>query len=88
MVTDDVKKLLQRLNDRLTRALEAAAGFAITRSHYEVTLEHLLLKLLDEDGTEVSLILNHFGVDAGRLSEALVHQLEDFRTGNAGRPAF
>jgi type VI secretion system protein VasG len=88
MVTDDVKKLLQRLNDRLTRALEAAAGFAITRSHYEVTLEHLLLKLLDEDGTDVSLILNHFGVDAGRLSEALVHQLEDFRTGNAGRPAF
>ena len=30
MVTEDLKKLLQKLNDRLTRGLEAAAGFAIS----------------------------------------------------------
>jgi type VI secretion system protein VasG len=88
MITDDLKKLLQRLNGRLTRSLEAAAGFAINRSHYEVTVEHLLLKVLDEDGTDLHLILRHFGVTPGALQEALQHQLESFRTGNAGRPAF
>jgi type VI secretion system protein VasG len=88
MVTDDLKKLLQTLNDRLTRALEAAAGFSINRSHYEVTLEHLLLKLLEQEGGDLTSILRHFGVERGRLQEALVHSLEDFRTGNAGRPAF
>jgi len=88
MVTDDVKKLLQKLNDRLTQDLESAAGFAVNRSHHEVTLEHLLLKLLETEETDLALILNHFDVNPGRFEEALVHQLEDFRTGNAGRPSF
>lgn len=88
MVTDDIKKLLGKLNDRLTRDLESAAGFAVNRSHYEVTLEHLLLKVLEADGTDLALILDHFGVEPGRVEEALVHQLEGFRTGNAGRPSF
>ncbi|MFB6232423.1 MAG: type VI secretion system ATPase TssH [Salinibacter sp.] len=88
MVTDDVKKLLKKLNDRLTRDLESAAGFAVNRSHYEVTLEHLLVKLLETNETDLALILNHFGVEPGRFEEALVHQLENFRTGNASRPSF
>ena len=88
MVTDDVKKLLKTLNDRLTRDLESAAGFAVNRSHYEVTLEHLLVKLLETEDTDLTLILRHFDVEPGRFEEALVHQLEDFRTGNASRPSF
>ena len=88
MITEDLKKLLQKLNDRLTRALESAAGFAISRGHYEVALEHLLLKLLDEEGGDVTRILQHAGVEPGRFQEALQHQLEDFRTGNTGRPTF
>ena len=88
MITEDLKKLLQKLNSQLTKALEAAAGFAVSRGHYEVTLEHLLLKLLDEEETDLSVILRHFGVDPGRLRKALAHQLEDYRTGNTGRPSF
>ena len=88
MVTEDLKKLLQKLNDRLTRALEAAAGFVINREHYEVAVEHLLLKLLDEGGGDLAQIFDHFGVEEGRVQEALLHQLESFRTGNTGRPAF
>jgi len=88
MVTDDVKQLLKKLNDRLTRDLESAAGFAVNRSHYEVTLEHLLVKVLETNETDLALILRHFEVDPGRFEEALLHQLEDFRTGNAGRPSF
>ena len=46
MITKDLRKLLEKLNDHTTRNLEAAAGFAIGRGHYEVSIEHLFLKLL------------------------------------------
>ena len=49
MITKDLKSLLKKLNDHTTRALEASAGFCISRGHYEVTIEHLLLKLLEDD---------------------------------------
>lgn len=88
MVIDDVKQLLQTLNDTLTRSLESAAGFAVNRGHHEVTPEHLLLKVLEQDDTDLSHIFDHFGVDPSDVETALMHHLEDFRTGNAGRPSF
>ncbi len=88
MITKDVKRLLQKLNDHTTRGLEAAAGFCITRGHYEVGVEHLLLKLLEDGTGDVPRILHHFGIDATRLWDVLLMQLERFRTGNTGRPSF
>jgi type VI secretion system protein VasG len=88
MITKDLKKLLQKLDDHTTRALEAAAGFCITRTHYEVSLEHLFLKLLEDGSGDIPRILAHFGVDSGKLWEALARQLESFRAGNTGRPTF
>src|SRR5690606_35279544 len=88
MIPKDLKKLLQKLNGPLTRALEAAAGFSIARSHYEVTTEHLLAKLLEAGDGDVPRILDRFGVDGGRVWEALMARLEAFKTGNTGRPSF
>ncbi len=88
MITRDLKKLLEKLNDHSTRALEAAVGFSINRGHYEVTIEHVVLKLLDNGDGDLPLIFDHFGVDAGRVANALQRHLEGFRTGNTGRPAF
>ncbi|PQJ33905.1 ClpV1 family T6SS ATPase [Salinibacter sp. 10B] len=88
MVTDDVKQLLQTLNDCLAHSLEAAAGFAVKRGHPEVTPEHLVLKVLEQEDSDYVRALRHFDVDPGRLETALVHYVEEFRTGNAGRPSF
>jgi len=88
MVIDDVKQLLHTLNDTLTRSLEAAAGFAVNRGHHEVTPEHLLLKVLEEDDSDLGPIFDHFGVDPAAVETALLHHLEDIRTGNPGRPSF
>ncbi len=88
MITKDLKKLLQKLNDHTTRALEASAGFSITRSHYEVTTEHLLLKLMEDGSGDLPRILRHYEVNTGDLSKALQQYLEGFRTGNTGRPSF
>jgi len=88
MITKDLKKLLQKLDEHTTRALEAAAGFCITRSHYEVCVEHLLLKLLEDGSGDIPRILAHFGVESGKVWEALTKRLEGFRSGNTGRPTF
>ncbi|MEM1125512.1 MAG: type VI secretion system ATPase TssH [Bacteroidota bacterium] len=88
MITKDLKKLLGKLNDPLTQALEGAAGFCISRGHYEVTIEHLLIKLLEAGGTDLERICDHFGIDVGRLRDHLLVHIEGFRTGNTGRPTF
>ncbi|MFP7754278.1 type VI secretion system ATPase TssH [Thermodesulfobacteriota bacterium B35] len=88
MLSVDIKSLLARLNPFCTRSLEAAAGLCVSRTHYEVTLEHMLAKLLEEPRSDIPLILHHFGVDAGRFARALDQALEEFRTGNAAKPVF
>ena len=88
MITKDLKRLLQKLNDHTTRALEAAAGFCIGRGHYEVSIEHLLMKLLEDGSGDIPRILDHFDVDKGRFWDQLATRLEGFRTGNSGRPSF
>ena len=88
MVTEDLKQLLEHLNERLTLTLETAVGFAVNREHYEVSLEHLLVKLLDDQAGDLQSIFRYFGVDPVRVREALMHELNSFRTGNTSRPSF
>lgn len=88
MLTVDIKSLLRRLNGFCTSCLEGAAGLCVSRTHYEVTVEHVLVKLLENPQADLALILRHFEVDAGRLQKALAQTLEEFKTGNAAKPVF
>jgi type VI secretion system protein VasG len=88
MITSDVRGLLGKAHPYLTQQLHGAAGFAIARNHYEVTLEHLLLKLLEDGGGDVPKILRHFEIDSGKLQARLLAEVEEMRSGNTGRPAF
>ncbi|MFN0151305.1 MAG: type VI secretion system ATPase TssH [bacterium] len=88
MISVEIKLLLERLNTHCKRSFEAAAGLCVERQHYEVTIEHVLLKMLDEPGCDVHDILRHYGIDASRVQKKLVHHLEALRSGNAGRPTF
>ena len=49
------------------RQLEAAAGLTLSRGHYNVEIEHLLAKLVEAPGGDVSAILKQAGLDAGRV---------------------
>src|SRR5262249_40272724 len=88
MLTKDLRRLLQRLNGHLTRALEAAAGYAINRSHYEVTLEHLLAKLAEDATCDLPNLLHHYEVDAAQFWKLLQGELEVLKSGNTGKPSF
>ncbi len=88
MITVDIKSLLGRLNPYCTRSLEAAAGFCVSRTHYEVTVEHLLAKFLEDPQSDLPLIFRQFDLDSGRVTKAIDLTIEEFRTGNAAKPVF
>jgi type VI secretion system protein VasG len=88
MLTVEIKALLRRMNSYCTSALEAAAGLCVSRTHYEVTVEHLLVKLLENPQADLSLIIRQFDIDSGKLHKAIEASLEDYKTGNAAKPVF
>jgi len=68
--------------------MEAAAGLCVSRSHYEVTVEHALLKMIEYPEHDVQIILHHYGVDPSRVQKVLQVAIEKFKSGNAGKPVF
>jgi type VI secretion system protein VasG len=86
MAAIDLKSLVGKLDEHCRRALEAAAGLTLSRSHYNVELEHWLLKLVDGNGTDLPLILRHYDLDEGRFRADLNASLDKMRTGNARAP--
>ena len=88
MVQVDIKSLLLRLNRQCAGMLQKAAGICVSRSHYEIAVEHLLLVLLENPESEITLAVRHFDIDPQRLIKAIETSLEDVRAGNAGKPVF
>ncbi|AJE04518.1 type VI secretion system ATPase TssH [Geobacter pickeringii] len=88
MLTVDLKALLDRLNPSCSRALEGAAGLCVARGHYEVTVEHLLARLLDEPGGDLAAILHAFESDAAAVKSGITRVLDELPAGNSGRPVF
>jgi type VI secretion system protein VasG len=87
MVSVNVKSLVAKLNDVCRRALDDAAGLCVSRTHYNVEVEHWLLRLLDTPNTDLPAILAHFGADASRLKKDLTRAIDHLKTGNARVPA-
>jgi type VI secretion system protein VasG len=88
MVEVDLKKLVSRLNRFCTRALETAAGNCVSRTNHEVTVEHLLMALMEDPNADMQQALHKFEVDPGRVLKTLSRDLDGLKTGNQGRPVF
>ncbi|MEJ2643717.1 MAG: type VI secretion system ATPase TssH [Gammaproteobacteria bacterium] len=83
----NIKSLVDKLNDTCRRALEDAVGLTMSRTHYNVEIEHWLLKLLEIPDSDVSSILKHYGVNLSRLNRDLTATLDSLKTGNSRPPA-
>jgi type VI secretion system protein VasG len=83
----NLKALIGKLNDETRSGLEAAAGLCLSRTHYDVEVEHYLMKLLDQTDGDVAAILKHYGVDRSRLASELTRSLDRLKSGNARNPA-
>src|ERR1700756_5107380 len=83
----NLKALIGKLNDQARSALEGAAGLCLSRTHYDIEIEHYLMKLLDATGDDFEKIAKHFDVDRSRLTSELNRSLDKLKSGNARTPA-
>ena len=88
MMLVDPKSIIKRLTRPCTAALEAGVVQCVTARHYEVTLEHVMLALLDNADSDIAFLVMHYDLDPARLRQTLQRSLEDLRSGNAGKPTF
>jgi type VI secretion system protein VasG len=86
-VGPNLKSLIGKLNDQARSALESAAGLCLSRTHYDIEVEHFLMKLLDSPDNDFASIARHFEVDKSRLSSELTRSLDKLKSGNARTPA-
>ena len=83
----NLKSLIGKLNDSTRSALEGAAGLCLSRTHYDIEVEHYLMKLLESTDGDFEKIVRHFGVDTSRLAAELTRSLDKLKSGNARTPA-
>lgn len=86
MASINPRALFDKLNPLCRRALEGAAGLCLSRTHYHVEIEHLLVKILEQENCDISQLLRHYGLDAGRVKRELNSSLDQFKTGNGRAP--
>jgi type VI secretion system protein VasG len=84
----NLKGLVGKLNEPARNALEASAGFCLARTHYDIEIDHYLLKLLDSADGDVPRVLKHFEVNQSRLAVDLTRSIDRLKSGNARTPAF
>ena len=84
----NLKGLIGKLNETSRTALEAAAGFCLSRTHYDIEIEHFLMKLLEVTDSDLQHILKRFAVNKSRLAADLTASLDKLKTGNARTPVF
>jgi len=82
----NTESLVARLNPACRAALERAAALCVSRTHYEVDLEHLLLPLLESPDTDAARIVQTLGLNHERLALGLQQTLQRLPAGNPRSP--
>ncbi len=57
MVPVNLKSLIGKLNESGRRSLEAAAGLCLSRTNYNVEIEHWLLKIVETPNSDLAVFL-------------------------------
>ncbi len=78
--------LLRRLNPYCARALDAAASLCQTRAHAEITIEHWLLKLLEQGEGDITVIARRYEWDIDTLWQSLLAHLDTLPRSVRERP--
>ncbi len=83
-----LESLIGKLNQSTRSALQGAASLCVTRTHYDIEVEHFLSKLLEQQDPDLNSTMVLFSVNRAQLEKDLTRSLENLKTGNARRPQF
>ena len=85
--SEDLRKLIGRFDANCIRCFQGATSLCASRAQFEITPEHLLLRLLDDMGGDVTRIFETFKVDRSQIRRALQRILQEMPPGHKGKPA-
>jgi type VI secretion system protein VasG len=88
MLLVEPRTLIDKLNPTCRRTFERAAGSSVTARQREVTVEHVLLALLDERESDFVALLDHYRIDTTDARASLQKYVGELASGNSGRPVF
>lgn len=83
----NLRGLIGKLNPATRGHVEAAAGLCLSRTHYDVEIEHYLIKALDTADGDLAAILKHYGINRSRLADDLARGMDRLKSGNARTPS-
>lgn len=87
MVTIDLQSMIGWLNPLSRQSLESSVGLTMSRTHFNVEIEHWLMRLIEDGDSDVNVILRHYDLDRERVLGDLNRVLDRLKTGNSRPPA-
>ncbi|MEI8295167.1 MAG: AAA family ATPase [Alphaproteobacteria bacterium] len=88
----EIRALVDRLNMTCRKGLEGAAGLCLSKTHYNVELEHFLIKLIEDKNSDIHHILSPImnsdsELESDELLKQLYVSLDKLPQGNTNTPS-
>ncbi len=87
-MSTSLKTLISKLNTTCRQAAERAASLCMGRGNYEVDLEHLLLAIMEQPGSDLMSILRRNSISPTGVERELNQEIDRFKNGNTRTPVF
>ena len=87
-MSTSLKTLISKLNTTCRQAAERAASLCMGRGNYEVDLEHLLLALMEQPGSDLMSVLRRNSISPTGVERELNQEIDRFKNGNTRTPVF
>jgi type VI secretion system protein VasG len=87
MASLNLKSLVSKLNPLCRQSLEGAAGLCLSRTNFNVEIEHWLSKFTDRTDGDFEAIAKEYDINMSRFLADLQKTLDRFKTGNGRPPA-
>lgn len=85
-MADTPTRWLRRLNPYCAQALSAAASLCQSRAHAQISIEHWLLKLLEQGEGDLTLIARRYEWDMDAIWRGLLDHLDTLPRSVQGKP--
>ncbi|MEZ6136675.1 MAG: type VI secretion system ATPase TssH [Pirellulaceae bacterium] len=87
MASLNLKSLVSKLNPLCRQSLEGAAGLCLSRTNFNVEIEHWLSKFTDRTDGDFEAIAKEYDINMSRFLADLQKTMDRFKTGNGRPPA-
>lgn len=87
MASLNLKSLVSKLNPLCRQSLEGAAGLCLSRTNFNVEIEHWLSKLTERTDSDFEAIARSFDINMSKFLADLQKTMDRFQTGNGRPPA-